>query len=39
MMSGYLENCQLLLSTQEGELSTQQASPAELYNYETLRRE
>jgi hypothetical protein len=38
MMSGYLENCQLLLSTQEGELSTQQASPAELYNYETLRR-
>jgi hypothetical protein len=37
-VTGYLENCQLLLSSQEGELSTEQVSPADLYNYKTLRR-
>jgi hypothetical protein len=35
-MTGYLENCQLLLSSQEGELSTEQDSPAEVYNYLSL---
>jgi hypothetical protein len=30
-MTGYLESCQLLLSSQEGELRTEQDSPIELY--------
>ncbi len=33
----YLENSQLILSTQEGEVHTE-AKPEEVYNYETLRR-
>jgi beta-lactamase regulating signal transducer with metallopeptidase domain len=39
MLNSYLENCQLLLSSQEGELRTEQNAPAESYNYDTLRRE
>ena len=37
-MSAYLENSRLLLSSQEGEVRTEQVSEAEKYNYETLRR-
>ncbi len=37
-MSAYLSECVLLLSSQDGELRTEQASEADKYNYETLRR-
>ncbi|MCC8163181.1 MAG: M56 family metallopeptidase [Lachnospiraceae bacterium] len=38
-MSAYLEESVLLLSSQDGELRTEQVSEADKYNYETLRRE
>ncbi|MCD8097744.1 MAG: M56 family metallopeptidase, partial [Lachnospiraceae bacterium] len=38
-MSAYLSGCVLLLSSQDGELRTEQVSEADKYNYETLRRE
>ena len=35
-MTAWLENCHLILSTQEGELRTEKVSEADKYNYETL---
>ncbi|MCC8140161.1 MAG: M56 family metallopeptidase [Lachnospiraceae bacterium] len=37
-MSAYLSECVLLLSSQDGELRTEQVSEADKYNYETLKR-
>lgn len=37
-MSAYLEESVLLLSSQDGELRTEQVSEADKYNYETLKR-
>lgn len=35
-MTAWLENCHLILSTQDGELRTEKVSEADRYNYETL---
>lgn len=35
-MTAWLENCHLILSTQDGELRTEKVSEAGRYNYETL---
>lgn len=35
-MTGWLENCRLILSSQEGEIRTEKVSDTDRYNYETL---